>query len=190
MLQDLKYLRQGIKKKLQNLTQDFCLNASQKIVTKIIESEIFIRSKNIACYIPIKNEVDVWPIIKTIWLQGKNCYLPVFDTKEKHCLQFVKFNKDNKLTITKYKSFQPEIHSQKIISPQNLDLVIVPLLGFNTNRFRLGRGAGCYDRTFAFKKQNPKTKPYLLGVGYECQHVDFEPQPWDVMMDEIVTECS
>lgn len=180
-------LRQQIKKKLRSLTPELCLVASQKITSKITTSEIFIHSQNIACYIPIENEIDVWPIIKIIWQQGKNCYLPAFDPNTKNHLQFIRFFEHNKLEIKKYKILEPKICRAKNIAPQNLDLAIVPLLGFNSNRFRLGRGAGCYDRTFAFKQQNPKTKLHLLGVGYEWQHVEFEPNPWDVAMDEIVS---
>jgi 5-formyltetrahydrofolate cyclo-ligase len=185
MQQNLNILRKQIKNRLQSLTPDFCATASQKIVNKITTNEIFIKSKNIACYIPIENEIDVWPIIKTIWQYGKNCYLPAFDPKEKNYLQAVKFDEHDELINTRYKIFEPKICPQKIISPQDLDLAIVPLIGFNSSLFRLGRGAGCYDRTFEFKKQNPKAKPYLLGVGYEWQNIEFEPKPWDIALDEI-----
>jgi 5-formyltetrahydrofolate cyclo-ligase len=187
MPQNLKPLRQQIKKKLQNLNAESCLTTSQTVATKIIATKIFVQSQNIACYIPIKNEIDVWPIIKAIWSCGKNCYLPTFEPKTKHYLQFVKFNERDRLTIVKYNIPQPKIYLKKIIAPQDLDLVIVPLLGFNTERFRLGRGAGYYDHTFAFKKQNPKIKPYLLGAGYTWQRIDFEQHTWDMMLDEIVT---
>ena len=116
-------LRQQIKKKLCDLTSDFRLAASQKIKTKVVTSNIFTHSKNIACYIPIGNEIDVWPIIEAIWQQGKNCYLPIYDPKTKRNLYFIKFH-------------HPKACSIKIIAPQKLDLVIVPLLGFNNNRFR------------------------------------------------------
>jgi 5-formyltetrahydrofolate cyclo-ligase len=181
-------LRQQIKRKLQNLTQELCLIASQKITRKITANEIFIHSQNIACYIPIENEINVWPIIKIIWQQGKNCYLPAFNPKTKNHLQFVRFFEHDKLEIKEYKILEPKIFpATKIIAPQNLDLVIVPLLGFNNNHFRLGRGAGCYDRTFVFKRQNLKIKPYLLGVGYKWQRIEFEPNTWDVAMNEIAT---
>ncbi|EKE01015.1 MAG: hypothetical protein ACD_21C00242G0003 [uncultured bacterium] len=185
MSQDLKHLRQQLRTKLQNLSPDLCAATSQKITTKIVESEIFTRSQNIACYIPIENEIDVWPIIKTIWLHGKNCYLPVFNPNTEHYLQFVKFQEHDELTISKYKIPEPEICLEKIIAPQDLDLVIVPLVGFSADNFRLGHGAGCYDRAFAFKKQNPEAKSYLLGVGHEWQHVEFAPKSWDVAMDKI-----
>jgi 5-formyltetrahydrofolate cyclo-ligase len=180
-------LRQQIRKKLRTLTPEICVAASQKITSEILESEVFSQSQNIACYVPIENEIDVWPIIKTIWLLGKNCYLPVIDPTKKHSLQFVKFNEHNELIIAKCKIPQPKICPEKIITPHNLDLAIVPLIGFNDNLFRLGRGTGHYDRAFELKRQTPKAKPYLLGVGYEWQGVEFEPKQWDVKMDAVVT---
>ena len=259
---DLEILRKQIKKKLQNITPKSRAISSKNIATKIINSEIFIHSQNIACYIPIENEVDTQLIIETIWQQGKNCYLPTLPPNTKKHLCFVKFAPNDKLskinkifepsvipiankfpryfncrtnTLGKmnlgakpsserpdpvwkhngarftpsvneerkelkqqslprcaskrginsfYKGYAPE----KIISPTNLDLVIAPLIGFNNKRFRLGRGAGCYDTTFEFKRyiKNP-SKPYLLGIGHKCQYVEFDPNPWDVVMDEIIT---
>lgn len=181
-------LRQQIKSKLQNLTHEFRITASQIITNKILTNPVFTKSKNIACYVAIENEVDTWAIIKAIWLQKKNCYLPIFDPAKGTNLQFVLVTEHDRLTPSKYKIPEPINLEKNIINPQNLDLAIVPLIGFNSEFFRLGRGAGCYDHTFAFKQINPEAAPYLLGIGYELQHIEFEPKPWDVRMDEIVTE--
>lgn len=183
--QDLNQLRQQIKKKLHAITPAMYSAAMQRITTQVITSNVFIRSQNIACYIPIDNEIDTESIIKTIWQQRKNCYLPALDPNKKYHLQFVKFNKHDKLIPGKYKTQEPEIDPKKIIAVQTLDLVIVPLLGFTADYFRLGRGAGCYDRTFEFKKQNPKVGPYLLGIGYNWQCTVFKSKPWDVPMDNV-----
>ena len=180
-------LRLQAKEKLQKLSLDIRFTSSQKIATKIIASKIFTQSKNIACYIPIEHEINIWKIIKIIWQQNKNCYLPALDSNKKYYLQFVKFQKQDKLIKTKYKILEPKIILNKIIAPQDLDLVIIPLLGFNNNLFRLGRGAGCYDRTFEFKKQDHQKNPHLLGIGYNLQHIEFEPKPWDVAMNEIIS---
>ena len=189
MPQNLNLIRQENKKKLRNLPQNNCVTATQKITPKIIKHVLFSNSQNIACYVPIENEINVWAIIKTIWQLQKNCYLPAIHPKIKNQLQFVKFNERDKLTIEKYKIPQPKICQNKIIASQDLDLVIVPLIGFNTDGFRIGRGAGYYDRAFAFKQQqqNPNTKPYLLGVGYKWQQVKFTPNSWDIAMNEVIT---
>lgn len=181
-------LRQRTRENMQNLSKKFCVSASQRITAWVLKSKIFAESQNIACYIPINNEVDTWLIISTIWLQGKNCYLPVFTPKTQDYLQFIKFNKYDKLITSKYKIPEPKVVLEKSITPQNLDLSIIPLIGFNSNLFRLGQGAGCYDRAFDFKKQNKEIKPYLLGIGYEHQHVEFRQNSWDMVMDSVITE--
>jgi 5-formyltetrahydrofolate cyclo-ligase len=183
---DRKLLREEIKNRLQLLASKGFLFSSQKIATKIIHSQLFTESENIACYIPMKGEVDVWPIIKNIWAWGKNCYIPTFSSHKINYLCFVKFESGDDLINVKHKILAPKIIQEKIMAPQDLDLVIIPLIGFNKDRFRLGRGGGDYDRTFAFKKNLLSFRPYLLGVGYECQRVEFEPAVWDIQLDEII----
>ena len=63
------------------------------------------------------------------------------------------------------------------------DAIIIPLLGFNKDGYRLGHGGGWYDRFLATQPQAHK-----IGVGYENTLVDFAPEPHDVPMDVIVTE--
>lgn len=185
MPQKLRFARDKIKNKLLNLSYKEITTAAQKITHKIITHKIYNNAQHIACYIPIDNEIDVWPVIKNIWLTGKHCYLPAMQPKINNLLQFIKFNEQDKLIKVKYNIPQPKITRKNTIAAHNLDLVIIPLIGFNENGFRLGRGAGYYDRTFAFKQNN--SKPYLLGVGYRWQQVKFIPNSWDIVMNEIIT---
>ncbi|MCB1433869.1 MAG: 5-formyltetrahydrofolate cyclo-ligase, partial [Alphaproteobacteria bacterium] len=67
------------------------------------------------------------------------------------------------------------------------DVTIAPLVGFDADGFRLGYGGGFFDRTLAAMAQ----KPLTIGVGYDFQRMaSIRPQPYDVPMDVIVTECS
>jgi 5-formyltetrahydrofolate cyclo-ligase len=63
------------------------------------------------------------------------------------------------------------------------DVVFVPLLGFNDQGYRLGRGGGWYDRLLA-------TQPWALkvGIGFEDGRIDFRVDPHDIAMDVIITE--
>ena len=75
-------------------------------------------------------------------------------------------------------------------APFQLDLVLVPLLGFDRRGHRLGYGGGYYDRSFAFlKDQIRPTEPLLVGIGYAFQELDaIDAEPWDVTLDFIATE--
>lgn len=63
------------------------------------------------------------------------------------------------------------------------DIVVVPLLGFSRDGFRLGRGGGWYDRFLITQPQ-----ALIIGVGYDDCSVDFEPEDHDIPMHIIVTE--
>jgi len=76
------------------------------------------------------------------------------------------------------------------LSPGRLDLVIMPLLGFDPRGGRLGMGGGYYDSHFAFRRHGWRhRKPWLLGLGYDVQRCDrLVLNPWDVPLDAVLTE--
>lgn len=169
------------RQKLNVASQD---KSSQKIKQRLITLDIFKQSKNIAIYLPIHGEVNTIPIIKTIWAENKHCYLPI--VIDKNNLLFALYKKGDSLNANKYKILEPILSPKKLISVENLNLVVVPLVGFDENRNRLGYGAGYYDRTFAFKIA--KHEPFLIGIAYELQKTPIIPNPWDVPLDLIITE--
>lgn len=66
------------------------------------------------------------------------------------------------------------------------DIVLLPLLAFDAQGFRLGYGGGYFDRTLAAMVPRPRA----IGVGFELGRVpDIRPQAHDVRLDAIVTEA-
>jgi 5,10-methenyltetrahydrofolate synthetase len=61
--------------------------------------------------------------------------------------------------------------------------LLVPCLGFNEERYRLGYGGGFYDRTLA-----APPRPFTLGIAYACQQVRFGADEHDVPLDTVITE--
>ena len=77
------------------------------------------------------------------------------------------------------------------LQAEELDLVLVPLVAFDSTGTRLGMGGGFYDRSFAFPRgaNEMGRRPHPLGLGYEFQAVaELVRQPWDVPLDAVVTE--
>lgn len=67
--------------------------------------------------------------------------------------------------------------------PQLLyDLIIVPMYGHN-GFYRLGHGAGWYDRFLATQPE-----AITIGVGLEAGKIDFSPEPHDIQLDYVVTD--
>ena len=66
--------------------------------------------------------------------------------------------------------------------PEELELVIVPGLGFDREGGRIGRGEGYFDRFLAEAK-----RAYKIGLAFECQMVERVPcESSDVILDEIL----
>jgi 5-formyltetrahydrofolate cyclo-ligase len=71
-----------------------------------------------------------------------------------------------------------------------LQLIFVPLVGFDVRGNRLGMGAGYYDRALAFRRRREHWDgPRLIGIAHSCQQVDaIDPTPTDIPLDAVVTE--
>lgn len=83
----------------------------------------------------------------------------------------------------------PEPVQSRRHPPGILDLVVVPLVGFDAKCNRMGMGGGFYDRCFAHRLARQHSGPRLVGLAFDCQQVDELPvEPWDVPLDAIVTQ--
>lgn len=119
--------------------------------------------------------------------RGQRLYLPVIGTKR--ALHFAPWQTGDAVQPNRYGIPEPSIQAGTI-DPAQLDLVLVPLLGFDRQGNRLGFGGGYYDTSFAFLRDSPRpTQPMLVGVGYAMQEqTAIQPQPWDITLDYIATE--
>ena len=81
----------------------------------------------------------------------------------------------------KYGILEPD---EKIeIDKDQLDLMIVPLVGYNQNNYRLGYGGGYYDRYL--KNYNG----YTIGLAYTFQYLkDYQPEFFDIPLNQIITD--
>lgn len=121
---------------------------------------------------------------------GKHCYLPVLAPDDTNHLCFMPFDENTKFVSNRFNIPEPEFNKARLIAPEDLDLVIAPLVAFDARCHRIGMGAGFYDRSFAFLQTTPRpVKPVLCGLAHAFQQVDdTKPQPWDVSLDYVTTE--
>ena len=69
--------------------------------------------------------------------------------------------------------------------PVNIDIVLIPMVGFDQQGYRLGYGSGYYDRTLAISEPCP----LVIGIAFEMFRLDsVYPQAHDIPMDFIITE--
>ena len=144
------------------------------------------RPKRIALFLSQDGEMSTKPLIQKLWHRAHQVYLPV--VLESGLLKFALYLPDSELVANRFGIEEPVTRPGDWLDPKMLDIVIMPLVGFDLQGHRLGMGGGFYDKTFAFKR-HMKRKPTLIGWAHQCQQVESLPcQPWDVPMDALVTE--
>lgn len=102
-------------------------------------------------------------------------------------LAFAPWRPGQALTSNRYGIPEPDIALADALPAQAMALVVTPLVGFDARCRRLGMGGGWYDRSFAFRLQQPGP-PWLAGAAFDCQHTDALPAAdWDVPLDAVCT---
>lgn len=102
-------------------------------------------------------------------------------------LMFAPFAPGDALVTNRYGIPEPDVDGDALLPAEAMQLVIMPLTGFDAHGNRLGMGGGWYDRSFAFRQQRA-APPWLVGVGFDEQQCDtLQVNPWDVRPDAICT---
>lgn len=184
-----KDLRRQLREKRMGISTSEREQAGCSAAKSLIHFKPFQTSQHIGCYLARDDEFDTSDIIKTIWQHKKFCYLPVLPAAESKILSFVSYQNGDSLIQNRYRVLEPEAHETFLL--EQLDLVFVPLLGFDRRGHRLGAGGGYYDSTFQFLLDQIEHHPVLVGVSYGIQQVDELPyDQWDVPLDFVLTENS
>ena len=148
----------------------------------------FVVDARVAGYWAVGGEMPLHAAYARLRAREQYYFLPVLDADG--ALRFALWNPGAAIRTNRYGIPEPDVPTSQLLSADQLDLVLVPLLGFDRNGNRLGMGAGYYDRTFAFLQNVARpAQPVLAGIGYHFQEIPaLTPQPWDVPLDCIATE--
>ena len=160
-------------------------------LARVAARESLVRtSQRIAAYLPVNGEMDPRPLMDHLWSLGKTLYLPVLASFPERSLWFASYRPGDPLVNNRFGIPEPtRIHPRRA-SAVFLDLVLLPLVAFDTTGNRLGMGGGYYDHCFAFiKRRRHWRKPRLMGMAYEFQRLPvIDSGPWDVPLDAVATE--
>jgi 5-formyltetrahydrofolate cyclo-ligase len=151
---------------------------------------ILLRARHIGAYWGNDGEIDPFPLLHFAQTRRKRIFLPVLRAHPHRKLWFVEFREGRPLTKNVFGIPEPRRRNRRIRLAWALDLLLVPLVGFDARCNRLGMGGGFYDRTLAFRRwRRHWHRPRLIGLAHECQRVErLEPGPWDVPLDCVATE--
>ncbi|TYL48568.1 5-formyltetrahydrofolate cyclo-ligase [Marinomonas sp. IMCC 4694] len=138
-------------------------------------------AQRIAFYLSNDGEISPHLLCYYCWKHNIQTYLPVLNGKQ---LVFASYTKETTWQENQFGIKEP-INTQRL-SGDELDMVFLPLVGFDAKGGRLGMGGGFYDRTFENKKAD--TSPMLIGLAHDIQEVSrLTVESWDVPLQAIMT---
>lgn len=136
----------------------------------------------LAGYWPFGSEMDVRPALVALDRTGVLLTLPEVVAKERP-LRFRAWRPDEALVEGDHGTFHP-LTTAPLMRP---DVLLVPLLAFDRQGYRLGWGGGYYDRTLELLRKTGEC--VAIGVAYSAQEVDEVPRDaYDQPLDWVITE--
>lgn len=151
-------------------------NTKNKVISdKLITLLQSLSMKSVAIYMPIRNEVDITSIFPYF---DKVAIPKVLDNQT---MSFYPIKHLNDVKIGAFNVLEPL--SNELVNAHEIDAIIVPMVGFDEYKSRIGYGKGYYDY---YLNNNSITS---IGVAYEIQKMNkIDIEHHDVTLDYIVSE--
>jgi len=188
---DKPLLRKILREKRNRLSRHQQSVAAINLDKQIARSGLLQRSRNIALYFANDGEIDPRLLISRLMKYRCHCYFPVI-LRDKS-LRFARYQPTDKLIKNRYGIPEPSHKSMDgtaLRKPWVMNLVFLPLVGFDRLGGRLGMGGGFYDRTFQGTQRKKRlSTPLLVGLAHHCQEVEqLTVDNWDVPLSKLVTD--
>ena len=162
--------------------------AAEGVVRSLESLPEFMVDANVAGYWAVRGELPLNLVVASLHSRGQHYLLPVLDGDSPRGLRFAKYRTGDALKSNRFGI--PEPRNAVTLDARQLDVVLLPLLAFDTRGHRLGTGGGFYESTFSFlRERSAPAKPLLVGIGYAFQQVEsLSSESWDVPLDYVATE--
>ncbi len=160
--------------------------ASSIILTRLKGLTAWDEAASILVYLPIRGEVDTWPLFNQCLAQGRTLLAPCCRKDEPGRMDVLQVTHASQLIEGAYKIPEPDRRLCPLQDDPCPDMVLVPGVGFDRQGFRIGYGGGYYDRFFA---AHPMPTTLRIGLAFACQVRNHLPHdPWDIRVHTVVTQ--
>ncbi|MDU1950825.1 5-formyltetrahydrofolate cyclo-ligase [Atlantibacter hermannii] len=178
-------IRQQIRLRRKSLTHEQQTQAAQQAAARMMGFAPVVEAQTVAAFLSFDGELDTRPLIEGLWRAGKKVYLPVLHPFSAGNLLFLRYFPDSDLVLNHFKIHEPALDVRHVLPLNKLDVLITPLVAFDTTGQRLGMGGGFYDRTL----QNWRAHGlFPVGYAHDCQQVDALPvEKWDIPLPAVIT---
>jgi 5-formyltetrahydrofolate cyclo-ligase len=154
-------------------------------MNQLFNTEEFNRARTILSYIDFNNEVKTRPIIQKMLADSKRVVVPITDRAENRLYLSELRDFAKELEVGSYGILEPKEEYQRLIQPDELDVILVPGVGFDYQRNRIGYGGGYYDRLLA---EIPEVE--TIALAFEEQLVaNIKTSSHDCKVNQIITEA-
>jgi len=176
-------IRAVIREKRGALDAVWVNDNSGSVERKAAELIEFRKASIVGAYVAMQGEVRTDAVIEQCWQENKQVCVPAYRAETKH-YDFVKLDRDARMVVGPSRILEPE--EKQWIPADELDLMLVPGVAFDSLGGRVGHGGGHYDRILGRARSG---MPFTVGLGFEFQIFDRVPtDESDVRMDVVVTE--
>lgn len=189
-LLDRQQLRRHMRRQRRLLPAEARAEAHRQFARIIDGARLLAPGRRVAVYFAYGHEADLRYVIQVARRRGCLLYLPVITHFRHSRMRFVRYRADSVMRVNRYGIAEPDPRHAEVVPVRRLDVVLLPLVAFDDRGWRLGSGAGFYDRCLQHLREGRRwRRPRLIGVAYQCQHVArLQPDRWDVPLDGVVTE--
>lgn len=171
-------LRQELRQRRRSLPQLARLAVGAAVAYHLDSLHCFRRASAVVAYVADDGEVPTLPIVERLWDRGIALFLPALCANP----SFLRYRPGDQLGR---RSGWCGPVGGEAFAATGPTAFLLPLVAWNCDGWRLGRGSGYYDRALA---QRPLGSS-LIGLAYEFQSVSHSnSEPWDVSLDYVVTE--
>lgn len=167
-------------------------SASRRAIDRLVQLESYRSAECVLWYLDCRSELRTRWFMPTATTSGKNIVVPYCTSFEgQPALGLWRLESLDELSVGKWQILEPPRERwhepDRMVTAGELDLVVVPGVGFTRGGSRLGNGQGYYDRLLAQVRRDC----VLVGLAYECQLFDELPvEQHDVSMNWVVTESA
>lgn len=182
-------LRRTFRNKRLALSTTQQTEAAKQLVSQFQEHAIFQKAQNVALYLPFNGEINTQALIEHLWSIKRNVFVPVLHPFCKGHLLFQAFTPDTQMRNNQFGILEPKLDVRYVCPLKNLQLILTPLVAFDSSGNRLGMGGGFYDRTLhALQNKNENNKTNVVGLAHDLQLSPTLPtETWDIPLPYILT---
>ncbi len=184
-LQPRRHIRHTIRQRRRLLTDEVQRSEAQRAASRALTFTPLATAQRVALFLSVDGEIDTQPLIKALWQQGRELFLPVLHPFSHGQLLFLRYTPTTALIINRFQIPEPPLDVRTVLPLAQLDALIVPLVAFDAQGQRLGMGGGFYDRTLMHWQRYNFTP---IGYAHDCQQMGTLPaERWDIPLPAIVT---